>query len=311
MRADKKSRTGDTELSGGDITWKSDSFFRNPAFPFYIQRFGIRPFKPHAHDFIQLVIIEQGTVTHTMYGTTVKLRPGDVIFVPPLMKHTLKCRDGSAVSIVKISFAPSVIHPSLSAHLSFITAAEPEAAFLHPLADMIRANRYRAISSGADFRNVRTLIDGMLDRFTKKDLFHEISIKAYLLQLLALLAAAYQQPVQSPRTHTTMKHSDAIDTAVRFIETHCQDDITLADAAKAASMSSSFFSRSFKSVIGKPFVHYLAEARIAKASAMLAQSERSITDICYESGFNDLNHFCRTFKRLLGVTPSDYRQPQT
>jgi YesN/AraC family two-component response regulator len=95
--------------------------------------------------------------------------------------------------------------------------------------------------------------------------------------------------------------------ALAFIEAHFDSDLTLDQVAREAGMSKFHFCRAFKEFQGQGFREYLAQFRIARAIELLRDRSRSVTEVCYDVGFNDLTHFARTFRRLTGHSPSMYR----
>jgi AraC-like DNA-binding protein len=96
--------------------------------------------------------------------------------------------------------------------------------------------------------------------------------------------------------------------AIAFMEENYSDGISLEQIARAAFLSSYHFCRLFRKQMGITCSRYLSILRIRKAKELLSQTELSVTEICYEAGFNSLTHFERVFKKLEGVTPSAYRQ---
>ncbi|MEK6795572.1 MAG: AraC family transcriptional regulator [Spirochaetota bacterium] len=281
-------------------TWKASQFFRVAEFPVQAQRFGARSFTAHTHDFIQLVYVESGTLTHEVGSASFAMDTGDIMFVPPFVRH--RPRTGTDVSFVQINFAPFVIHSSFTTHLSFMNSTETDAAYLAPLAHIMRGGKPRPVNL-AHVHAVGGRISDMIERYASLTAFDAV-LKADLLWLLAHIA----ETGNKEKGTAAVKHRDEIASAIRFIESKYADDIGLADAASAAALSPSFFSRSFRNVTGKTFVHYLAEVRIFHAVRMLRESSRPVTDICYAVGFNDMNHFCRMFKRMTGRTPSVFRK---
>lgn len=92
-----------------------------------------------------------------------------------------------------------------------------------------------------------------------------------------------------------------------YINEHYREDIKLTDVAQLADMSSAAFSRFFKLRTGKTFSDYLIDIRIACASRLLIDTSKSITEVCFESGFNNLSNFNRIFKRKKNSTPKEFR----
>jgi AraC-like DNA-binding protein len=106
--------------------------------------------------------------------------------------------------------------------------------------------------------------------------------------------------VSSVKSRRVMKVCD-------YIDTHFDEQIKLSDVASLVNMSESAFSHFFKKKTGFPFINYLNNVRISKASLMLADTTLSINEICYASGFNNSSNFIRIFKKIKGLTPSEYR----
>lgn len=97
-----------------------------------------------------------------------------------------------------------------------------------------------------------------------------------------------------------------LDNAFEYIEKNYQEDITLTDAAKACGFSEYYFSRIFKEATGKSFVNFLNDYRISKAEKLLIDSNISITDAAFASGFNSIVTFNRIFKKVKGLSPTAF-----
>ncbi len=94
---------------------------------------------------------------------------------------------------------------------------------------------------------------------------------------------------------------------LEYIKNHYKEDISLQDVAEAMNYSDAYFCKLFKQCFDKSFTVYLSEFRVEKAKQLLADVMINIKDISYEVGYRDSNYFARVFKRIAGVTPSDYR----
>ncbi|MFD2673357.1 helix-turn-helix transcriptional regulator [Marinicrinis sediminis] len=99
-----------------------------------------------------------------------------------------------------------------------------------------------------------------------------------------------------------------ISDSLPFIEDHlCDNDLSLELVANHMFVSKYHYSRLFQKQIGIGFKEFVMQKRIMRAKRLLDQGD-SVTDTCYCVGYNDLTHFSRVFKRLVGVTPSAYRR---
>src|SRR5260221_6636017 len=77
--------------------------------------------------------------------------------------------------------------------------------------------------------------------------------------------------------------------------------------AAVAHVSQAHFSRSFRAVFGETPHSYLQRRRVERAMFLLRETDRSITDICFDVGFGSLGTFSRTFRAIVGESPSEYR----
>jgi AraC-like DNA-binding protein len=77
--------------------------------------------------------------------------------------------------------------------------------------------------------------------------------------------------------------------------------------AAVAHISEAHFIRSFRSVFGETPHRYLQRRRVERSMFLLRETDRSITDICFDVGFNSMGTFSRTFREIVGETPSGYR----
>lgn len=95
--------------------------------------------------------------------------------------------------------------------------------------------------------------------------------------------------------------------ALAFMREHFAEEITLESAAGEAAFSKFHFCRLFHHETGVLFHEYLHELRVSRAKALLADRHLAISEVAYKVGFNDLSHFDRTFRRIVGGSPTEYR----
>jgi AraC-like DNA-binding protein len=85
------------------------------------------------------------------------------------------------------------------------------------------------------------------------------------------------------------------------------DPLTVADLAAAAGLSPAHFSREFKRTFGEAPHQYVLTRRLERAAALLRNTDRSVTDICFAVGLGSLGSFTTSFRRVYGASPGDYR----
>jgi len=103
-------------------------------------------------------------------------------------------------------------------------------------------------------------------------------------------------------------NSRRIEKVMEFIHTSFDKQISLGEAAKIASMTESAFSRFFKLRTGMTFIDCLTEVRLGHASRMLISTTKTIAEIAYSCGFNNISNFNRIFRKKKSCTPRELRE---
>ncbi|HET8737523.1 MAG TPA: AraC family transcriptional regulator [Pricia sp.] len=106
---------------------------------------------------------------------------------------------------------------------------------------------------------------------------------------------------------TEVKDNDRINIVFNHVKANFKEEITLKEIAERVSMTVPSFCRYFKKITNKTFTQFVNEYRLVHASKLLAEQPMSITEVCFESGFNNFSHFNKQFKAFTGQNPSEYR----
>ncbi|RYJ41323.1 AraC family transcriptional regulator [Flavobacterium beibuense] len=155
---------------------------------------------------------------------------------------------------------------------------------------------------------------------TIKKLGHKIEAlndKPYFERLLGLLevlneledAADYKVlNAQGLSMEMQVQDNDRLNTIFNYVKDHFKEPIPLDEVADRVSMTVPSFCRYFKKITNKTFTRFVNEYRIVHASKLLAEKPIGITEVCYESGFNNFSHFNKAFKEFTGKSASQYRK---
>ncbi len=95
--------------------------------------------------------------------------------------------------------------------------------------------------------------------------------------------------------------------ALNYIHSHIDEDLSLEKIAKEIHISKNHLSCLFRQCTGYSFSNYINHIKIETSKTLLKNSKKSILEIAIECGFNSESYFCSTFKKLIGVTPTEYR----
>ncbi len=104
------------------------------------------------------------------------------------------------------------------------------------------------------------------------------------------------------------KSNSVIETAKEYIKNNFNKDISLDDVSRVVDISPYYFSKIFKEDTGENFIEYLTAIRMQKAKELLGTTEYSMKEICSMVGYSDPNYFSRSFKKNVGVTPTEYKE---
>jgi len=104
------------------------------------------------------------------------------------------------------------------------------------------------------------------------------------------------------------KTKDMIEEAKNYIEQNLSKEVSLEEVAEMLGLNPSYFSQYFKMKTNETFIQYRIKRRMEKAKRLLEIPHYRITDISYEIGYADHPHFTKTFKKNIGISPSEYRK---
>ncbi|MRI01211.1 helix-turn-helix domain-containing protein [Kriegella sp. EG-1] len=110
------------------------------------------------------------------------------------------------------------------------------------------------------------------------------------------------------RSSVFSKNIDKVNKVYEYVFQNIQEGIKLEEASAVLNMAPSSFCRFFKKKTGHTFMEYVKNVRVGIAAKLLAETDKQITQICFESGYNNLANFNHYFKANMGKTPSDYRK---
>ena len=127
-------------------------------------------------------------------------------------------------------------------------------------------------------------------------------------EVYRLLHKTIRDEIRRLGEEKALREMRPITEAKRYIQQHYQEALRLEDVSSAVGFNATYFSTLFKKETGQNFVDYLTELRISKSKELLCADELSVQDVAEQVGYRDLKYFSRLFKKLTGVSPSDYKK---
>lgn len=255
---------------------------------------------PHDIDVVLLTFVRAGRGRHLIGPATYDIRAPSVAVTLTGQPHSL-VSEGGHLDVVNVLLDTEAhplpaLEPPLSAALATLIplTSAPGAA----TADLAQ------LSLSADDRH-----DPLLELLVDETIHHRSTdlIRALRTALLATLAHAMldrgllHDRSGSPSEQAVLAVRDWLDQ--HYLERH-----TLADLASRAHLERTYFSHRFSQVVGMPVTEYLARLRVRYAAGLLQTTELPVSRVATTSGFTDLSHFGRTFRRLVGASPRRYRE---
>src|SRR4051812_1598983 len=114
-------------------------------------------------------------------------------------------------------------------------------------------------------------------------------------------------PVTSKRHPRVLSPTRHLVRAKDLVDARYAEPLTVSELARAAGLSAAHFSREFRRVFGESPHQYLLTRRLERAAALLRNTDRTVTEICFAVGLNSLGSFTTSFRRIYGSAPLAYR----
>lgn len=133
-------------------------------------------------------------------------------------------------------------------------------------------------------------------------------IRAYVIELILKMFRKIDSPSHSNITH---KQLQTVNLAIDYLRNNYDKHITLEQLSARTFLSKDYFSKLFREVTGLPFSVLLQKIRIEHARLLLESTDDIIVDIASRCGFNDIKFFYSSFKKIVGMTPGEYRNKFT
>ncbi len=251
----------------------------------------------HKHEEHQVTAITEGSGTLICGEYLGRFESGDVFFFGANQPHVLKCdeefyRDDGhrTVRMVSIFFQ----NDSLGTRFLDLTESRELKKFLS------RAGYGIKFSS-----EVIETASSLLEKSTKQ---RELSLIVTFLELMQVLMSDSNPQFMSQAILPAMNDDEGqrMNAVVQYTLKHFRSPIGIDEIASVANMVPNSFCRYFKLRTRKTYLNYLNEIRIAHACQLLQKDRLSVSQVAHLSGFRNLAHFNRSFKKVMHVTPGKY-----
>jgi len=252
----------------------------------------------HYHPEYEIIFVEKSYGIRFMGNHIGNFTDGDLMFIGPNLPHVWRNDKDFYQRNENLKVDVYVIHfrdDSLSS--DFFNLVE----FTHIKKLFLRAQQ-GVLINGKDHKEISGLI---------KQIYHASGIERLTLFLKTLDKIANTKDYEllsSPgyANSVNMNDTDRINKVMNFLMKNYNRDIKIEEVAELVNLSKASFCRYFKSRTNKTCFQLLNEIRILNACKLLIKSDMTITEISYESGYNNLSHFNRQFRLITGLTAKAY-----
>lgn len=248
----------------------------------------------HFHPELELVYVKGGSGKRHIGNHLSYYQSGDLVLIGSMLPHT--------------GFTDRLTGNETETIIQFNSDCFGEGFFgLEEMQD-VQQLLQRAKAGIAFYGKSKENIGARMERLVKMDKFAKLIELLCILQDMAwaeeyeiLNADGYAFEVEST-------DNDRINVIYDYVQAHFQRAIPLEEIAAVANMTVPSFCRYFKRISGKKFTRFVNEIRIVHACKLLTEQQLSISNVSFESGFNNVSHFNRLFKDITKKSPSDYRK---
>jgi len=279
---------------------KLEKIFPNIASSIAVKR-EITPYMDyplHYHPEFEIIFVEKSYGIRLMGNHIGNFANGDLVLISPDLPHVWKNDKDFYQGNPDLNVDVYVIH--------FLKDALKEGFF--DLPELKKVSRlFQLAQQGISIKGKDQIhISGLIRKVHASSGLDRL---IYFLQTLNALSNAKEYELLSTPGYSNsinLADTERINTIMDFILEKFDDEICLDEAAALVHMNKSSFCRYFKYKTHKTFSEALNEIRIANACKLLVNSDHTITEICYKSGYNNISHFNRQFKLITGLTASSY-----
>jgi AraC family L-rhamnose operon transcriptional activator RhaR/AraC family L-rhamnose operon regulatory protein RhaS len=281
-------------------TLKRKDWFHPDGFPIAVERRDPQePFGMHAHEFAELVIITAGRGVHVTGKESYPVSAGDAFVIGGSRQHDYHSME--RLCLVNILFQPGKLNlrtydlRTLPGYHALFTL-EPAWRHRHQFNGRLRL-------TAQELSLVLAFVDTLEEELRTRSSGFKFMATASFMQIVGYLSRCFARS-KNPDSRALLRIGEAIS----HLEANFREPIELDRLAEIAHMSKRNFMRSFQAAMGNSPIAHLIQLRVNRAASLLRRSQLSVTDIAFQVGFGDSNYFTRQFRRLLSVTPTEYRK---
>lgn len=264
-----------------------------------IKHYRYSPIFEHQHEFFEVLCIYEGQADTTIQGIQHTLHNGDICIIPPNTKHS--------VGIFDNSIAINLLIRTSSFQSTFFQILTSNSALSHFFSHVLykKTEGNYLIFHTKDDPIIHSSLEDLFIEYLGHQKYSPAFLNTMLMLFWAQLLRYHEHHMESflTRDHNPVSITSIID----YLNANYQT-ITLSEAAKHFGFSQSYFSTLIKESTGQTFLQIIKGIKLNQACRALKETSLSIASICEIIGYENPEHFMRTFKKEFGLTPNAYRK---
>ena len=250
-------------------------------------------FTDHWHTAMEIIFALENTYTIEAHQQKYVMEPGDIAIIPSGTVHSISSPEKGCRFV--FMFEPNLF--SQLPGFNYVLSLIPQPVLINYDTN---PQLYRAETA---------LLWELVEYYWGNGLTKDLNIFSTMIRFFSTFGE-HTANVIPPTINNSSKAGSLVSRlsmVLDYLDTHYSENITLEEAANIACFSKFYFTRLFKQYTNQTFYDYLSTKRIKAAEQMLIIPNLPITEISLKAGFSSLSSFNRTFKRLKGCSPSEYR----
>ncbi|KQX62989.1 AraC family transcriptional regulator [Paenibacillus sp. Root444D2] len=269
-------------------------------FPFHMKKKKYTSVPSHRHDFIEFSFVLEGKGKERINGTEHDMLPGTIVLLLPYQIHEYQADADETLLMYICNF-----------DMKLLTSGPESAWGLHEFL-LGRDNTQPAHIQlqGKAYEEGLRLWERIYNEHDSSLAWRPIMLRSLLLEALSLFVRNSDNHETARTERQCTVSSKDIWSVVQYVYDHYLDPLSLTSLSEQFHIHPTQLSTHFGESFGIHFVDFLHELRIRHACSLLISSNLPISHVAYESGFSSYPTFSRTFLRIKGMTPSQYRKQQ-
>lgn len=270
----------------------------------FINKCKIKETSLHSHNFVEIAFVVNGEGIHKIGDMEFPCNKGEIYIINHDVQHQFIANETQEFEIYNCIFKPMFFNYSFIDNKKFYDVTH---SFLIKMIDGDINFKIPKITLGNnDFNYINALYEDMLDEYTIKHEGYIEILKADLVKLIILILRMIRKEIND--TDNVYEKNELLEKVIDYIHFNYYNEITIEELSMMAFLSQSHFCRLFKEYSGITVKEFTQKVRINEACIILRKSNKKIADIAAEVGYNDIKYFISLFKKLMGMTPNEYRK---